>query len=159
MVLLENVRVNVVNSTPSTLLIPRRLQVKLKRALRKRNVGLNVFLHVLLERHQHLVEQREFGKTGKVKTLYQMNGQDLVRVRFRPNDGDWAKLGVLACGVGYSRCLLFIKFLERELAGEKGVTTKIRTFAKKKLKTIVLTVQIHLSQTKNTYKRLFTVRE
>nr|WP_228036613.1 DUF1564 family protein [Leptospira borgpetersenii] len=69
-------------------------------------------LHSLLSRwDETLIRKRFFGKK-LAYARYQEKNLNLQKMNFRPFEEDWCKLGILAWGLGISRCLLFSVLLE-----------------------------------------------
>ncbi|TGK31077.1 DUF1564 family protein [Leptospira gomenensis] len=64
-------------------------------------------LHDLLSQwDEALIRKRFLGKRS-VYAKYQEKDLNLQKMNFRPFEKDWCKLGILAWGLGISRCLLF----------------------------------------------------
>ncbi|PJZ51356.1 DUF1564 family protein [Leptospira adleri] len=91
-----------------TLLIPMRfvdfrgLEAKLLRSS----------LRDLLLRFDEVLIRKKFLGKRLVYARYQEENLDLKKMNFRPFEEDWVKLGILAWGLGVSRCLLFSILLE-----------------------------------------------
>ena len=49
-----------------------------------------------------------FLESGKWKKQYQMEGQELRRVNFYPDDRDWGRLSAISNATGFSRCYIFV---------------------------------------------------
>ncbi len=101
--------------TQSSLLIPEKfLDVFLERT---EEISREAYFHNLLKRYRCLVLWKTFAKSGKAKTSYQDEGQNLVKKNFYPQNDDWIEFGILAHWLGISRTALFILFLILDLAG------------------------------------------
>jgi hypothetical protein len=110
--------------TVSTLLIPNHLTPKLTQIL-PHSVSKNgslipnfaQALHLLLRKYKGLFACGELPFQQKPKLSYQSDDLDLKVFKFRPNNADWFELGIIAYGLGVSRCWLFTYMLELELSG------------------------------------------
>ncbi len=49
-----------------------------------------------------------FLESGKWKKQHQMEGQELRRVNFYPDDRDWGRLSAISNATGFSRCYIFV---------------------------------------------------
>lgn len=88
---------------PVTLLIPE--QIIRMRKLRADK--LNLELSFLLKKYQKAALRKKFLGKSFPAVSYQKKGLKLTRMNFRPDEKDWVELGILAQGLGVSRCLLF----------------------------------------------------
>lgn len=101
--------------TQSSLLIPEKfLDVFLEKTT---NSSREMYFHDLLKRYRNVVLWKVFAKSKSVKTLYQEEGQNLIKKNFRPSNDDWIEFGLLASWLGISRTALFTLFLVLDLAG------------------------------------------
>ncbi|MCC6274935.1 MAG: DUF1564 family protein [Leptospiraceae bacterium] len=101
--------------TQSSLLIPEKfLEDFLERT---ENLSREDYFHELLKRYRPVVLWKTFAKSGKVKTLYQDEGQNLIKKNFYPQNDDWIEFGILANWLGLSRTALFTLFLTLDIAG------------------------------------------
>ncbi len=112
------------NTTVSTLLIPASIAEKLKFILpisvNKKGIEIvqfSVALNMLLKKYRGLFAVGNLPFTSKPKLTFQDDGLDLQAFKFRPNHADWFELGIIAYGLGVSRCWLFTYMLELELSG------------------------------------------
>ncbi len=87
---------------PENLVRTNRLQPKI---LRKT-------LHFLLSHWDETLIRKRFLGKRLVYARYQEKNLNLQKMNFRPFEEDWCKLGILAWGLGVSRCLLFSLLLE-----------------------------------------------
>lgn len=69
-------------------------------------------LRDLLLRFDEVLIRKKFLGKRLVYARYQEENLDLKKMNFRPFEEDWVKLGILAWGLGVSRCLLFSILLE-----------------------------------------------
>ncbi|EMF82158.1 PF07600 family protein [Leptospira weilii serovar Topaz str. LT2116] len=112
---------------PVTLLIPEQI-VRLRKL---RADKLNQELSFLLKKYQKSALEKKFLGRSFPAVSYQRKGLKLKKMNFRPNEKDWVALGVLALGLGVSRCLLFAILEEWECTNEisyyqtGGALTKI----------------------------------
>ncbi|ALO28279.1 DUF1564 family protein [Leptospira borgpetersenii] len=113
--------------TPVTLLIPE--QIVHLRKLKPNKLSQE--LSFLLKRYQKCALEKKFLGRSFPAVSYQRKGLKLKKMNFRPNEKDWVTLGVLALGLGVSRCLLFTILAEWENTNEipyyqtGGTLTKI----------------------------------
>jgi hypothetical protein len=115
-------------STVSTLLIPKHLVEKLELVIpfvensktKKKSYKLKDGLKKLLDKYRGLLARGYLPFQDKPKLTYQEEGLELQKFCFRPDDGDWYELGILAYGCGVSRCWLFsfLVALDLSLLGE-----------------------------------------
>ena len=119
----------------SSLLIPDELASQLTRILPllfdKHGVvraDLRLGLQRLLRKYRGFFAGGHLPFQSKPKLLYQDEGLNLRRFSFRPNPADWFELGILAYGLGVSRCWLFSYLLKLELGsiGEMLELKRIR---------------------------------
>lgn len=110
--------------TVSTLLIPEDLAKGLESVLpvgvTKRGIEFVDFrlgLKLLLNKYRGFLAAGYLPFAGKPKLTYQREGLNLQKFSFRPDNADWFELGILAYGLGVSRCWLFSYLLELELSG------------------------------------------
>jgi hypothetical protein len=108
----------------STLLIPEFLIEKLPSILPvatakngKNFLDLRLGLKSLLQKYRGFLAIGNLPFAGKPKLTYQKEGLSLQVLKFRPDNDDWFELGILAYGLGVSRCWLFTYLLELELSG------------------------------------------
>jgi hypothetical protein len=108
----------------STLLIPETLVPSLSQAIpvslsKKGTIVFNfrLGLHYLLQKYRGLLACSNLPFSSKPKLSFQSPGLNLVPFKFRPHDADWFELGILASGLGVSKCWLFSYLLELELSG------------------------------------------
>ncbi|MBM9576088.1 DUF1564 family protein [Leptospira sp. 201903070] len=117
---------------PVTLLIPEQIIRKRKLQANK----LNQELSFLLQKYQKAALKKRFLGKNFPAISYQSKGLKLKRMNFRPNEKEWVELGILALGLGVSRCLLFAILEEWECNQEVpptevgGVLTKITLLRK-----------------------------
>ncbi len=64
-------------------------------------------LHSLLSRWDETLIRKRFLGKRLAYARYQEKNLNLQKMNFRPFEEDWCKLGILAWGLGISRCLLF----------------------------------------------------
>lgn len=113
--------------TPVTLLIPE--QIVHLRKLKPNKLSQE--LSFLLKKYQKCALEKKFLGRSFPAVSYQRKGLKLKKMNFRPNEKDWVTLGVLALGLGVSRCLLFTILAEWENTNEipyyqtGGTLTKI----------------------------------
>ncbi|EMK11391.1 MULTISPECIES: DUF1564 family protein [Leptospira] len=113
--------------TPVTLLIPE--QIVHLRKLKPNKLSQE--LSFLLKKYQKCELEKKFLGRSFPAVSYQRKGLKLKKMNFRPNEKDWVTLGVLALGLGVSRCLLFTILAEWENTNEipyyqtGGALTKI----------------------------------
>ena len=115
-------------SSVSTLLIPKHLVEKLELVIpfvensktKKKSYKLKDGLKKLLDKYRGLLARGYLPFQDKPKLTYQEEGLELQKFCFRPDDGDWYELGILAYGCGVSRCWLFsfLVALDLSLLGE-----------------------------------------
>ncbi|MBM9500614.1 DUF1564 family protein [Leptospira sp. 201903071] len=118
--------------SPVTLLIPEQI-IRMRRL---RANKLNQELSFLLQKYQKTALKKKFLGKSFPAISYQRKGLKLKRMNFRPNEKEWVELGILALGLGVSRCLLFAileewecrKEIPREEIG--GALTKITLLRK-----------------------------
>jgi hypothetical protein len=108
----------------STLLVPDSLALKLSSILpvriskkKKEFVDLRQGLKMLLNKYRGFLALGKLPFQYKPKLSYQNEGLNLQVFKFRPDNADWFELGILAYGLGVSRCWLFSFLLELELSG------------------------------------------
>ena len=77
-------------------------------------VSIKLGLKNLLNKYRGLFAMGYLPFSEKAKLKYQDEGLDLQEVKFRPDEEDWAELGIIAYGLGVSRCWLFSYMLELE---------------------------------------------
>lgn len=102
-------------ATVSTLLIPKVYMERLVKVFG--TDSLRPILKILLSRYRGWISLWHYKPSFKVKTLYQEEGLCLQEKKFRPDDADWAELGIIASGLGVSKCWLFSFLLKLELSG------------------------------------------
>ena len=97
--------------TVSTLLIPEVLLDELKSVLpvgvtksKKEFVDFRLGLKQLLQKYRGFLAVGNLPFAGKPKLTYQQEGLNLHEFKFRPDNGDWFELGMIAYGLGVSRC-------------------------------------------------------
>ncbi|AOP36431.1 hypothetical protein A0128_20685 [Leptospira tipperaryensis] len=118
--------------SPVTLLIPEKI-IRLRRLKADK---LNEELSFLLKKYQNVALKKKFLGRSFPAISYQRKGLKLKRMNFRPDEKDWIELGVLALGLGVSRCLLFSILEEwecnQEIPREEigGALTKITLLRK-----------------------------
>ncbi|MCB1176745.1 MAG: DUF1564 family protein [Leptospiraceae bacterium] len=105
----EDLRENV-----SSLLIPDRYLCDLENVCG--DMELHKYLKYLVGKYRKFIALGYIPHGKNVRIKYQKKGQSLVNVKFRPWDEDWAELGILAYGLGVSRCWLFSYLLELEFS-------------------------------------------
>ncbi|WP_346725457.1 DUF1564 family protein [Leptospira stimsonii] len=93
-----------------TLLIPARFA--LEKGLEPKL--LRSSLRNLLLRYDEVLIRKKFLGKRLVYARYQEENLDLRKMNFRPFEEDWVRLGILAWGLGVSRCLLFSILLEMD---------------------------------------------
>ncbi len=110
--------------TVSTLLIPASIAEKLNSILpvsvNKNGSEIVQFasaLHSLLEKYRGFFAVGNLPFHSKPKLTFQDDNLNLQTFKFRPNHADWFELGIIAYGLGDSRCWLFTYMLELELSG------------------------------------------
>ncbi len=110
--------------TVSSLLIPNHLIPKLSQILPHSNskhgtiiLNFSQGLSILLKKHKGLFACGALPFQEKPKLSYQSDNLNLKAFKFRPDNADWFELGMIAYGLGVSRCWLFTYLLELELAG------------------------------------------
>jgi hypothetical protein len=120
----KNVDLQDSHLTVSTLLIPESLLEVLYSVLplnttKKKKVFLDfrLGLKFLLNKYHGLLAVGELPFATKPKLTYQSEGLNLHAFKFRPDNADWFELGILAYGLGVSRCWLFSYLLELERSG------------------------------------------
>jgi hypothetical protein len=108
----------------STLLIPESLIENLPSVLPtsstkngKKFLDFRLGLKLLLQKYKGFLAIGNLPFAGKPKLTYQKEGLSLQVFKFRPDNDDWFELGILAYGLGVSRCWLFSYLLELELSG------------------------------------------
>ncbi|AVQ13092.1 PF07600 family protein [Leptospira santarosai] len=69
-------------------------------------------LHSLLSHWDETLIRKRFLGKRLAYARYQDKDLNLQKMNFRPFEEDWCKLGILAWGLGVSRCLLFSLLLE-----------------------------------------------
>ncbi len=118
--------------SPVTLLVPERI-IRIRKL---KSNQLNRELSTLLKKYQNAALKKKFLGKNFPAISYQNKGQKLKRMNFRPDEKDWIEFGLLAQGLGVSRCLLF-SILEdwqcsREIPREElgGALTKITLLRK-----------------------------
>ena len=97
--------------TVSTLLIPEIFVENLDSILPvgmtkdgKKFTNFRLGLKLLLNKYRGFLAVGNLPFAGKPKLTYQREGLDLQVFKFRPDNGDWFELGMLAYGLGVSRC-------------------------------------------------------
>lgn len=110
--------------TNSTLLIPKTLTKDLNSILPVSTtkqgtefINFRLGLKLLLNKYRGFLAIGELPFADKPKLTYQQEGLNLHKFKFRPDNSDWFELGILAYGLGVSRCWLFTYLLELELSG------------------------------------------
>ncbi|WP_232371547.1 DUF1564 family protein [Leptospira ainazelensis] len=103
-----------------TLLIPEGFVVS--NGLKARFLRLS--LRRLLVRFDEVLIRKKFLGKRLVYARYQEENLNLRKMNFRPFEEDWVKLGILAWGLGVSRCLLFSILLELDCDQEICPETK-----------------------------------
>jgi hypothetical protein len=108
----------------STLLIPESLIEKLPSVFPisstkngKKFLDFRLGLKLLLQKYRGFLAIGNLPFAAKPKLIYQKEGLSLQVFKFRPDNDDWFELGILAYGLGVSRCWLFSYLLELELSG------------------------------------------
>ncbi|RHX87447.1 DUF1564 family protein [Leptospira stimsonii] len=81
-------------------------------------------LSVLLLRFDEALIRKKFLGKRLVYAKYQEENLNLKKMNFRPFEEDWVKLGILAWGLGISRCLLFSILLELDCEPKVNRETK-----------------------------------
>ncbi|XDD52485.1 DUF1564 family protein [Leptospira sp. WS92.C1] len=125
--------------SPVTLLIPENL-VRLRKL---KAAKLNQELNYLLKKYGTVALKKNFLGKNLPAISYQNKGLTLKKMNFRPNEKDWVELGIIALGLGVSKCLLFAILEEWECSNEVP-----REFWGGALTKITLLRKIHLSQNK-----------
>ncbi|WP_025183352.1 DUF1564 family protein [Leptospira kirschneri] len=82
-------------------------------------------LHFLLSNWDETLIRKRFLGKRLVYARYQEKNLNLQKMNFRPFEEDWCKLGILAWGLGISRCLLFSLLLE--WTENEGVPSKTKS--------------------------------
>ncbi len=77
-------------------------------------VSISLGLKNLLNKYRGLFAIGFLPFSDKAKLRYQEEGLNLQEVKFRPEEEDWAELGIIAYGLGVSRCWLFSYMLALE---------------------------------------------
>ncbi|MCB1177985.1 MAG: DUF1564 family protein [Leptospiraceae bacterium] len=101
--------------TVSTLKIPKSLYTQMARKYGTRKVRGT--LRYLLNRYRGYLAVGYLPWSGKVKTLYQDKGLDLINLKFRPNNEDWTELSIIAFSLGVTKCWLFSHLLKLDFFG------------------------------------------
>ena len=144
----KNIDLKESSETVSTLLIPENLAENLKSILPigstkkgKEFTNFRLGLKFLLNKYRGFLAIGNLPFAGKPKLTYQREGLNLQEFKFRPDNGDWFELGIIAYGLGVSRCWLFSYLLELELSGlgeflalkvvRDGLATSLTFFAKR----------------------------
>ncbi len=104
-------------NTQSSLLIPEKFLDVFVEKTKGRGVSKEDYFVYLLKRYRCLVLWEVFPKSGRAKTRFQDEGQNLVKKNFYPSNADWIEFGILAAWLGISRTALFTWFLILDLAG------------------------------------------
>ena len=126
----NSIYIDALRETVSTVSVPAVLLPRLFRLTRKRRFSRRKLLTFLLWRHGSALAQITPGVN--VKRFYQKQGLKLQRLDFRPNNGDWLELGLLACSLGLSRCAVFVMLLQRELSMSSGESSGVGTPVRKR---------------------------
>ncbi len=106
--------------TVSTLLVPEDYmgdiytEFPVVKTRRGHVVSIKLGLRDLLNKYRGLFAIGHLPFSEKAKLKFQEEGLDLQEVKFRPDEADWAELGIIAYGLGVSRCWLFSYMLELE---------------------------------------------
>lgn len=86
---------------------------------------LRKILHFLLSNWDETLIRKRFLGKRLVYARYQEKNLNLQKMNFRPFEEDWCKLGILAWGLGISRCLLFSFLLE--WTEKEGISSKTKS--------------------------------
>ncbi|APH40814.1 PF07600 family protein [Leptospira interrogans serovar Copenhageni/Icterohaemorrhagiae] len=86
---------------------------------------LRKILHFLLSNWDETLIRKRFLGKRLVYARYQEKNLNLQKMNFRPFEEDWCKLGILAWGLGISRCLLFSFLLE--WTEKEGIPSKTKS--------------------------------
>jgi hypothetical protein len=120
----QNIDTKVCNTTTSTLLVPENLFLHLQRILpvstspsQKNSINFRMGLKFLLNKYRGFLAIGNLPFSSKPKLTFQNDGLNLIPAKFRPDNADWFELGILAYGLGVSRCWLFSYLVELELSG------------------------------------------
>ncbi|MCE9498974.1 MAG: DUF1564 domain-containing protein [Leptospira sp.] len=114
----NRVNYNVLKNTSSTLNIPQRLVPYLEERAGTSN-QLRMYLHSLLDKYRFICYSGNLPGHRGVKTKFQDKGQSVQRKDFRPFNGDWAELKIIAAMHNSSATYIFVLLLELD-AGESG---------------------------------------
>ncbi len=115
--------------TASTLLVPEGLILEMYEnfpmVVTKSDEGYSIDmrggLRMLLNRYRAFFAMGNLPFGKKPKLTFQKEGLNLQEFKFRPDEADWAELGIIAYGLGVSRCWLFSYMLEMEAKGFEGI--------------------------------------
>lgn len=117
--------------TVSTFLIPEKIAKKLRRICpstyapkKGRTYQFAFLLNKLINKYRGWFAIGEIPFNKNPKLLYQEKGQNLQTFKFRPRNVDWFELGILANGVGVTKCWLFTYLLTLELSLLRQFTEK-----------------------------------
>jgi hypothetical protein len=105
------------DKTVSTLLVPSHLVDALKQKKIEHGNSLVGYFRNLISKYRTLTHSGMIADPRKIKTEYQDEGLELMRVSFRVANADWLEIGELALAFGKSRCWVFTFLLELDLTG------------------------------------------
>ncbi len=117
-------------STPSTLLIPARLVKLMKKRMGNKRLSMSQYVEFLLQTFGSRVGINNSKPVYSLKRRYQSKGQSMRRVSFRPRNGDWQQLGMLADALRVSRCYLVVLFIKLDCGQFAGKDKKFLIMGK-----------------------------
>ncbi|MCB1179415.1 MAG: DUF1564 family protein [Leptospiraceae bacterium] len=103
------------SKTVSTLLIPQALLIHIENKFGKK-YQLDDILSCLISKYKKFIASSQIRPSKSFKLKFQEEGLNLIPKKFRPENKDWMELGIIAYGLGYSRCWLFSYLLELEFS-------------------------------------------
>ncbi|EMJ92536.1 PF07600 family protein [Leptospira alstonii serovar Pingchang str. 80-412] len=116
---------------------------------RLRPKALRKTLHLLLSHWDETLVRKRFLGKRLAYARYQEKNLNLQKMNFRPFEEDWCKLGILAWGLGISRCFLFSLLLEWGIPRKtksRGVPTNLSITRELRFPQKLLRSQIQLGR-------------
>ena len=71
------------------------------------------------------LEKTQLFLESSIKKQYQNTNLGLIKVNFRPQNQDWAELGIFSVASGRSRCMLFVILLLLDIGGWENSLKKL----------------------------------
>ncbi len=131
-----------ISRTTSAFGIPEEFEKILKTKIIQHE-GLRNYLFFLLNRYRPILYSGKFPTGNGVKTRYQEEGQNLIYFNFKPFNGDWIELRLVAFSYGVSMTQFFVYLLKLDSSELEKIFAQANggkvptTFLKRPIKLVV----------------------